>query len=159
MIMPERLAGFILLLIGFGVVYSAVFDLQLGTINSPDAGFMPFILGIGMVILALVWIVSLKTATSSGAGESFFDRTRGLKLLLSILLLLLYGLSMEPAGYFTSTLVFMAAWQALVERAKPLTILAIALVSAVAMFLLFTQFLKVPLPREFFLDLIAPVQG
>jgi hypothetical protein len=159
MIMPERIASLFLVLFGFGIVYLSVFELQLGMINSPDAGFMPFLLGIGTIILASIWLAGTKKAKPAGAGEAFIDRNRGLKLLLSVGLLLLYGLAMEKVGYFTSTLIFMAAWQAIIERAKPLIIIAIAVVSAVAMYLIFTQFLKVPLPAEFFIELIWPVQG
>ena len=59
---------------------------------------------------------------------------------------LIYALLIEPLGYIISTAVFIALWQVLISRAKPLTIILFSLGGTVIMWILFKYLLGVPLP-------------
>ncbi len=65
--------------------------------------------------------------------------------------MILYAWALEAIGYLTSTLLFMIVWQQVVEREKWIKTIVIALLGTAAMFSLFSLFLKVPIPKEFFL--------
>jgi putative tricarboxylic transport membrane protein len=65
-------------------------------------------------------------------------------------LMVLYGWAMESVGYITSTLIFVIAWQKIIEHEKWLKTMTIALLGTFAMYVLFVYLLKVPIPPEFF---------
>ena len=65
--------------------------------------------------------------------------------------MVLYGLAMETLGYISSTLVFMVAWEKIIEREKWVKTMVISLLGTLAMYALFVYFLKVPIPQELFL--------
>ena len=69
----------------------------------------------------------------------------------SLALMILYGWTMEALGYITSTLIFMVAWQQIIEREKWVKTMVIAVLATAAMYSLFKLFLKVPIPEELFL--------
>jgi hypothetical protein len=58
---------------------------------------------------------------------------------------------METVGYITSTLIFMVAWQQIIEREKWVKTMVISLAGTFAMYALFVYLLRVPIPPEFFL--------
>jgi hypothetical protein len=85
------------------------------------------------------------------AQESFFEKGRWVKPAVAVGLMLVYAWAIEAVGYITSTLVFMAAWQLLVERERWSKTILISLLGTLAMYMLFNRFLKVPVPTEFFI--------
>jgi hypothetical protein len=58
---------------------------------------------------------------------------------------------METSGYISSTLIFVVAWQRIIEHEKWIKTIIIAVLSTVAMCALFVYLLKVPIPQEFFI--------
>ena len=145
----ERIASVFVVIGGVAIVYYGCAVLKLGSIFRPDAGFLPFLSGIALIILGACWFV-----ISGGLGrdqESFFEKGRWVKPAMAIGLMLVYAWAIETVGYITSTLLFMAAWQLLLEREKWFKTILIALLGTLAMYLLFNRFLKVPVPPEFFM--------
>ena len=65
--------------------------------------------------------------------------------------MVLYGWAMEAVGYITSTLIFMIAWQQIIEREKWLKTMLISVLGTLAMYALFVYLLRVPIPPEFFI--------
>ena len=65
--------------------------------------------------------------------------------------MVLYGWAMETVGYITSTLIFMVAWQQIIEREKWIKTMSSRSSGRVAMYALFVYLLKVPIPPEFFI--------
>jgi len=145
----ERIAAVFVVIGGLAVVYYGYAVLKLGSIFQPDAGFLPFLSGIALVILGACWFV-----ISGGVGGdqgSFFEGGRWVKPAMAVGLMLVYAWAIEAVGYITSTLVFMVAWQLLVEREGWFKTILISFLGALAMYLLFNRFLKVPVPPEFFI--------
>jgi putative tricarboxylic transport membrane protein len=129
-------------------VYYAWHTLKLGSIHIPDSGFLPLLCGVGLAILGIAWLLALQW---SPAKEDSAGKTLWHKPLLSLLLMIVYGRAMETLGYISSTLIFMIAWQQIVEREKWVKTMIVAVLSTTAMYALFVYLLKVPIPPEFFL--------
>jgi len=144
----ERIAAIITSLGGVWIMVYAWQTLKLGSIHTPDAGLLPFLCGVGLGVLGIVWLLILQRRT---AEEASAEKTLWYKPLLSLLLMVIYGWAMEAIGYITSTLLFMVAWQQIIEREKWVKTLIIAVLSTLAMYALFVFFLKVPIPPEFFI--------
>lgn len=69
------------------------------------------------------------------------------KMLLGLGVLCLYAALFERGGYFLATLIFMFAWQMLVERERWLKALLITAIATFTMYGLFRHLLSVPLPK------------
>ncbi len=145
----ERITALITFLAGVWIMYYAWHSLKLGSIHVPDAGFMPFLCGAGLAVLGIVWLLILQWTKKQGK-EGPAEKRLWYRPLLSLALMVLYGWAMETVGYITSTLIFMIAWQQIIEREKWLKTIIISLLGTLAMYSLFVYLLKVPIPPEFF---------
>ena len=138
------MAGLFLAAAGIAAAVHSYLNLKLGKLSHPDSGFMPFIASCVLVIFSATWVL-----TSLGPDEEpepFWGKGEWLRPLLALVLMIGYGLTMEPLGYLLSTLAFMLAWQFLVERAKPGAAAVISVISTAAMYLVFARLLGVPVP-------------
>jgi putative tricarboxylic transport membrane protein len=145
----ERIAAVFVVLGGVAIVYYGYAVLKLGSIFRPDAGFLPFLSGIALVILGGCWFVI--SGSLGGDQDSFFQKGRWGKPAMAVGLMLVYAWAIEAVGYITSTFVFMVAWQLLLERERWFKTILISLLGTLAMYMLFNRFLKVPVPSEFFM--------
>ena len=145
----ERITAIITSLGGVWIMYYAWHTLKLGSIHVPDAGFLPFLCGAGLVVLGIIWMLVIQS-TKERADERPAEKRLWHRPLLSLLLMVLYGWAMESVGYITSTLLFVIAWQKIIEHEKWLKTMIIALLGTFAMYALFVYLLKVPIPPEFF---------
>ncbi len=146
----ERLAAVFTTMLGAMTMYYAWQVLKLGSIFMPDAGFFPFLCGGGLTVLGIIWILKLqlskKPATNGSAEKRLWHRP-----LISLALMVVYGWAFETIGYLTATVLFMIAWQQIIEREKWPKTLAISFLGTIGMYALFAYVLKVPIPQEFFL--------
>jgi hypothetical protein len=131
-------------------MYYAGSVLKLGNIHMPDAGLLPFLCGLGLTVLSVIWFVMLRTKADVAGADRLELRYR-LRPYLSLGLMVLYALALEALGYLSSTLLFVILWEQVIEREKWIKTLLIALLGTAAMYSLFRLFLKVPIPPEFFL--------
>src|SRR3989339_2192212 len=145
----ERITAIITSLGGVWIMVYAWHTLKLGSIHVPDAGFLPFLCGAALAILGIVWILILQWKKEQG-NEGSAERRLWLRPLLSLTLMVLYGWAMEIVGSITSTLIFMVAWQQIIEREGWVKTMVISLIGTLAMYALFVYLLKVPIPPEFF---------
>jgi putative tricarboxylic transport membrane protein len=146
----ERITAMIIVVVGVMIMYYAWHTLKLGSIHTPDAGLLPFLCGVGLTILGVVWAIMLQS-TQEKAGEESAEKGRWHRPLLSLVLMVIYGWAMEEIGYITSTLVFMVAWQQVIEREKWVKTIVISVLGTFSMYALFAYFLKVAIPQEIFL--------
>jgi putative tricarboxylic transport membrane protein len=146
----ERITAILTSLAGVSIMVYAWHTLKLGSIHVPDAGFLPFLCGAGLAVLGIVWILILQWKKEQG-DESTAEKRLWQRPLLSLVLMVLYGWTMETVGYITSTLIFMVAWQQIIEHEKWFKTMVISLLGTLAMYALFVYLLKVPIPPEFFI--------
>ena len=156
----ERISAVLVVASGAFVAFYSYRYLKLGMIISPGAGFLPFLLGIALILLGVLWFLQKSIAPAEAASEtaerespeeaeSAAEADRGLsrKMLVGIVVMSVYALLFERMGYFLATLIFMLGWQILVEKEKWLKSLLITAVSTIAMYSLFRYVLSVYLPR------------
>ncbi len=146
----ERITALITSVGGVSIMVYAWRTLNIGSIHRPDAGFLPFLCGAGLAILGIVWILVLQW-TEAKESEGHAEKRLWHRPLLSLALMILYGWAMETVGYISSTLVFMVAWEKIIEHEKWIKTAVISLLGTLAMYALFVYFLKVPVPQELFL--------
>jgi putative tricarboxylic transport membrane protein len=147
----ERITAIMTSLGGVIVMYYAWHKLKLGSIHAPDAGLLPFLCGVGLAVLGIVWILILQW-TKEAEIEGPVEKRRWHRPIISLVLMVLYGWAMESVGYITSTLIFMIAWQQIIEREKWFKTMLISLLGTLTMYVLFVYLLKVPIPPEFFIE-------
>lgn len=146
----ERITAVLTSLAGLAIMVYAWQVLRLGTIHMPDTGLLPFLCGGGLAILGILWLVTLQGKEDQSGTELAQKRTR-YRPYASLALMILYAWAMETLGYITSTVLFMVAWQQVIERERWLKTIVIAVLGTVAMYSLFSLFLRVPIPQELFL--------
>ena len=144
----ERITAIILSLGGLLIMVYAWRALTLGSIHTPGAGFLPFLGGAGLAILAIIWLVTLQLSKKKEAPS---EKRLWHRPLFSVLLMIAYGWAMETSGYISSTLIFMVAWERIIEHEKWVKTIIIAVLATMAMYTLFVYLLKVPIPQEFFI--------
>lgn len=142
----ERIAGLFVLALGLAsAVYSAT-NLKLGKLSMPDSGFLPFIASLIMTVSAGVWVLS-NLGKDTEPQEAFWVKSELTRPVLALVLMIGYAATMEDLGYMLSTLAFMAIWQLVVEKAKPVRAGVIAVTSTLVMYFLFARLLGVPVPE------------
>jgi putative tricarboxylic transport membrane protein len=146
----ERITAIILALGGIVIMFYAWRTLKLGSIHMPDAGLLPFLAGAALTVLGNVWaLITLLTVQKDG--EHPAEKRRWQRPVFSLVLMVIYAWAMETVGYLTSTLIFMVAWQQIIEREKWFKTMLISLLGTLAMYALFVYLLRVPIPQELFL--------
>ncbi len=160
----ERISAVLLVAGGVFVASYSFHYLKLGILISPGAGFLPFLCGISIIILGVLWLLSAwhakrPTATAEtgegegcGAGDISDEdvpRLWGLprKMLLGLMVLIAYGWLFEKIGYFLSTCLFMFCWQTFVEKESLLKAVIITALSATILYTLFQHLLGFQLPQ------------
>lgn len=141
----ERLAGIIIVLVGLASAIYSTTALSIGNLNAPGPGMFPFISGIGMVILTLIWMIpNLKKIVYEGP---LWEKGQLTNPVILIVLMAVYIGLMEYAGYIISTMLFLLGWQFIIERQKLVKGVLIAVICTVGMYILFVYLLRVPLPQ------------
>jgi hypothetical protein len=157
----ESVANLVTIALGIFVAYHSYYALKLGTLISPGAGFLPFICGLALMVLAIVWrlqaILSKPPAKVERAEDPMaavceveptpLPRSR-VKLCLAFATTVAYACLFERIGFFLATVVFMLGWQIVVERQRWLKAIIITVLSAAAMYTLFRYLLHVELPAN-----------
>lgn len=146
----ERITALITVLGGMAIMYYARHTLKLGSIHVPDAGLLPFLCGAGLTILGIVWAL-MTFGKREQKNETAMEKRRWQKPLLCLVLMVIYAWAIENLGYITSTLIFMVAWEKLIEHEKWFKTALISVLGTLAMYVLFVYLLKVPIPQELFL--------
>jgi putative tricarboxylic transport membrane protein len=122
-------------------------QLSMGKFKHPGPGFMPFGLGLCLIILSLVLI--LKNLGRNSSPIPFWSHRTWLRPLLGLAILVFYAFGIDRLGFILTTFIFLLIWMGLIERLRWKTALSISMGTTVALYLLFVFFLEVPLPKGF----------
>ncbi len=140
----NRLAAVVIIAIGLACVYYGIFCLRLGTMANPDCGFMPALAGFCMAVFGAGLFI-----TNLGPDEKpqpFWKGKEWKGPVFSLILMILYAVTMERIGYILSTLLFMLGWQFLVVHEKWWKGTIISVLSTVGVYIIFVYLLRVPVP-------------
>lgn len=133
------------MLLGLAAVIYSVVELDLGNLAKPGPGMFPFLSGVGIVVLTLLWLGTNVKKIAKGA--PLWGKNEWVNPIILIILTIVYIVLLEYAGYIISTLLFVFGWQMLIEHRKISSSLLTAGVCTVALYLVFVIFLRVPLPE------------
>jgi hypothetical protein len=144
--MPAAIALFL-----FGAVTAVLsLELRLGTLRAPDSGFFPFGLGVLLMALAAGHAVRLRMAAPTTEAPAA-PAAAGGGSTRRVLTFMGAGAAatalLEPLGYAIVSFLLMVAllWTLGVRRWAVCGLIALA--SAAASWLVFVQWLEIPLPR------------
>jgi len=123
--------------------------LSLGTFRNPGPGFLSFCAALIVGVLALV--VHLQSRRIPASGEKikplWMDKSRGRKMVLTVLALLGYAVIMNYLGFLVSTFFFLVFLLRVIEPQRwPVALLG-PLAASAAFFCLFELGLKSQLPK------------
>ena len=141
----DRFAGAGLLALGVAFAAGALKQYDYWGPNGPGPAFLPFWLGLAMAVLATALLIGAIRA--AGAGDAWLPRGEGLRRLLLVLgsttaLVLL----LDVLGMVVATLLFLLVLFRGIDR-QPWTLsVAVAVAIAGLNFLVFTYWLRVPMP-------------
>jgi hypothetical protein len=156
----QSIANLITIALGIFVSYHSYHSLKLGILITPGAGFLPFLCGIALIVLGIVWRLQnlppkapSPTIESDGTPKATACEAEptslpgsGWKMYLAFAVTVIYSILFERIGFFLATLVFMLGWQVVVERERWLKAVIITALCTVAMYSLFRLLLHVELP-------------
>ena len=123
--------------------------LSLGTFRNPGPGFLSFFAGLIAGVLALIVHLQSRGLPSSAEKSNPFwtDRSRGRKMVLTVLALLGYAVIMNYLGFLMSTFIFLVFLLRVIEPQRwPVALLG-SLVASTAFFFIFEIGLQSQLPR------------
>lgn len=140
----NRISGMILLVIGVMTAWSST-HLSMGKLKHPGPGFLPFGLGICLIILSLILI--FKNWKKESSPTPLWSKQTWLRPLLGVAILIFYAIGIDRLGFILTTFIFLIIWMALIEHLKWKTILSVSVATTIVLYLLFASFLEVPLPK------------
>lgn len=123
--------------------------LPFGTLSRPKAGFYPFILGIILGVLSLVFLLkSWLWGKGKGTGRGAFPDRKGWRnVFLTLGAMFFFYLFFEPIGFLFTTFVLIFLLIKFVEPQKLFYSVWVAAVITISSYLLFEVLLKANLPR------------
>ncbi|MBI5577541.1 MAG: tripartite tricarboxylate transporter TctB family protein [Deltaproteobacteria bacterium] len=144
MIRAERIGATVVLLLGAGYLWEAIFMEEV-TIGDPlGPKVFPIILGALMVAIGFSLLIR-----PAGVSQSQpFTKTAASALVLAVLLCA-YGFGIEWIGYPVATFLFLLAASRLLGEKSWVAGLVIPLAVSIGVFVLFTRALDIPLPLGF----------
>jgi hypothetical protein len=119
--------------------------LGFGTVHHPGSGFFPFWLSLVLALVAFIYLLSRRGPDAERV--SLWSKELLLRPALAAAVMFLYALSMDWIGFFPSTFLLFLAWLILVERERGVTIGWVSILGTASLYIIFSLFLKVPLPK------------
>ena len=118
-------------------------------VEGPGPGFMPFWLGLVMVVLASMLLVS--SVKNPHPGDPWLPTGKGLKRLLVVLgMAIAYVALLKVIGMTVGTALFLIALIRFLDREPWWLCAAVGIGAAVGNYLVFVYWLKVPFPEGMF---------
>jgi len=152
MIRRDTLTGVVFLLLALAVAIES-YRLGIGSLQVPQAGFLPFAASCVLGILSFMLVISaIQKRDSAGQerNESLFYRPRILKVLVAVVSLFLYAAFLNTVGFLIASAILMAIMLRIIEPQSWRVVgLGAALIPA-AVYFLFQTLLVVQLPKGLF---------
>jgi putative tricarboxylic transport membrane protein len=140
----ERFVAAFLIFFGVGAAALA-YRMGFGGLHHPGPGFFPFWLSTFLAVLAFIYFLT-KLHPQSPPGR-LWQKGAWVRPSLAALVMFVYTFLMGDLGFFSSTFLLFLAWLIVIEREKWLTVGLVSILGTVTLYLVFTIFLKVPLPK------------
>ncbi len=119
----------------------------MGKLRHPGPGFLPFGLGIILIILSLALIFQRREKDRTPV--PFWPKGTWLRPVLGVVIFALYAFLAGRLGFIATTFLFLVLWMGIIERIRWISILALSSIVTVAVYVIFGYLLEVPLPPGF----------
>jgi putative tricarboxylic transport membrane protein len=142
----DQVSGAIWIAVGIAVALGSV-RYGLGPLESPGTGFLPFLAGCAIALLALIGLIQATLKRRKGTGWT--PILRGVlwqKPLLVMAALFAYALLMKPLGFLLCTVLFIGFLLRAVEPQRWSVVIVGAIGTALGAFAIFNVWLKTQLP-------------
>jgi putative tricarboxylic transport membrane protein len=143
----DSTSSLIWLLAALGITLWSSVTLRIGTLSHPGPGFLPLLCGITMVVLAIVVFYQAKTKEKGIEGESFWTRESLIRISLTVVTLLIYGICLEYLGFNLTTFIVMLLIFTEVAGTPWFIGIVESLIATGACYLIFGYFMKIQLPK------------
>ena len=145
--LPDLLSS--LFFIVFAVlVCAASINLKVGTISSPEPGFLPF--WSGAVLCTLAVILAIVSISKKRVGRKAMDFWKGMKWHKVIFVstsLLIYAIFLSKIGYLICTFCLLTFLFGIIKRSRLWILVVSALITVLATYVVFDIWLQVSLPK------------
>lgn len=144
----EIIEGVILLLCG-GVTVALSLQMPIGTFRMAGSGLFPLCLGIALMLLALLYLATLLFQDEKRQSPKAAVASPGAtgRMLLFLGASALATLCLNILGYPVTSFLFMMSLLAILGVRQPVLLVALPLLTAAGSYLVFVQFLRIPLPK------------
>lgn len=145
--MTEKISSALLILLSFFIMFEAR-RYPFGTIDNPGPGFLPFLLGLILGGMSIVLLLKGWKGRGKQPTVTSWPEREGLMKISSIfLMLILFTLFFEAAGYIINVFIFFLVMLRPIGRQKWAWSLTISIGATSISYLLFERWLMLPLPR------------
>ena len=141
--------GVIIFLCGGGTVALSL-QMPIGTFRMAGSGLFPLCLGIALMLLALLYLANLlfqKDAKQQSPKAAAASPGAAGQMLLFLGASALATLCLNFLGYPLTSFLLMLSLLAILGVRKPALLVSLPLLTAAGSYLLFVQFLRIPLPK------------
>lgn len=145
----EMIEGVLIFLFG-GITVILSLQMPIGTFRMAGSGLFPLCLGIALMLLALLYLAGLLTQKDSkrhpGEAEAPSPGAAG-QMLLFLGASALATLCLNVLGYPLTSFLLMLSLLRILGVRQPALLVSLPLLTAAGSYLLFVQFLRIPLPK------------
>ncbi len=121
---------------------------DLGTLDSPGTGFLPFLAGLSISFFSIIGLVHGSLSRKNGVGwKPVLRDVRWEKSLTVLISLLAYALLLKPLGFLLCTLLFVGFLLAAVQPQSWYVVISGAVGTAIGTYGIFEIWLKAQLPK------------
>ncbi len=121
---------------------------DLGTLDSPGTGFLPFLSGLAICIFSMIGLVHGTLKQKSGIGwKPMMENLMWKKSVIVLLALLAYALLMKPLGFLLCTTLFIGFLLVAVQPQRWYVVISGAIGTAIGTYGIFEVWLKAQLPK------------
>jgi putative tricarboxylic transport membrane protein len=145
----ELIEGGVLFLCG-GITVALSLQMPIGTFRMAGSGLFPLCLGIALMLLALLYFANLlleKDAKRQSPKAAVASPGAAGQMLLFLGASALATLCLNFLGYTLTSFLLMFSLLAILGVRQPVLLISLPLLTAAGSYLLFVQFLRIPLPK------------
>ncbi len=138
------------LLLGGVLTVALSLRMPIGTFRMAGSGLFPLCLGIALILLALLYLANLllqRDAELPSSTDAAAPAGATGQMLLFLGASALAALCLNFLGYPMTSFLLMMALLAILGVRQPVLLVGLPLVTAAGSYLLFVQFLRIPLPK------------
>jgi hypothetical protein len=148
--MADRISGFFWLIFSV-IIAEESYRLELGTLHSPKAGFLPFwaSLALGVLSSILLLSTSIRRQKIKRIESIEFNKQRLHKVFYVLISLFLYGLLLNTFGFLLCTILLIFFLIGIVETQRWYVVIITTILIPFISYMIFAVWLRVQMPRGF----------